>query len=417
MTQATKERIQFLLIRYLEGKASPEERQLLSQYLADEREDDVWMELMEELMATEEPMTEYDPAEWQSFVEGLRRKNAGVGRPKVVMFRKWAVAAAVLLVLAGGAWWWMKSDSSVRKAQARQEQGIADLQPGSNRAILTLSGGRQIVLDSAANGVLTQEGNTQVQKLSNGRLEYSATSDKRPATSNKPQAASDRVKAASDKRQAASEVVYNTLSTPKGGQYQLTLPDGTKVWLNAASSITYPTAFTNTDRTVKITGEAYFEVAHHARRPFRVQTYGQLIEDIGTAFNVNSYEDEPWLKTTLVEGAVKVSKGAGFRLLSPGQQARSRAQGDIDVIAHADVQQALAWKNGAFSFRDADLATVMRQLARWYDIDVEYEGAVPAGTFDGEIGRGLTLRQVLEGLAQTRIHYNIINNHKIIITK
>jgi ferric-dicitrate binding protein FerR (iron transport regulator) len=388
MTQETKECIQFLLIRHLEGKASPEERQLLSHYLADEPEDEVWMELMEELMITEEPMTGYDPAEWQPFVEGLRRKNKGVRR---LMFRKLAVAAAVLLVLAGGAWWW-RNNAAHPSDLAKQEQPARDLQPGGSRAILTLSGGRQIVLDSAANGVLTQQGNTQVQKLSNGQLAYNNIHEK-PA-----------------------EVLYNTLSTPRGGQYQLTLPDGTKVWLNAASSITYPTAFTSTDRTVKITGEAYFEVVHNARRPFRVQTYGQLIEDIGTAFNVNSYDDEPWLKTTLVEGAVKVSMVGVVRTLSPGQQAQSKG-GDFDVIAHADVQQALAWKNGAFSFRDADLATVMRQLARWYDIEVEYEGAVPAGTFDGEIGRGLRLSQVLEGLANTRIHYKIINNHKIIITQ
>ena len=408
MTRETKERIQFLLIRYMEGKASPEERERLSQFLTEEPEDEVWMELMEELMITEEPLTEYDPAEWQPFVDDLRRKNRGIGRRGVVVFRKLAVAAAVLLVLAGGAWWWR--NSAVRPSdQVKQEQGIADFKPGGNRAVLTLSGGRRIVLDSAANGVLTQQGNTQVQKLSNGQLAY------RSAASNQQQAASDKLQAASSKLQATSEVLFNTLSTPKGGQYQLILPDGSKVWLNAASSITYPTAFTSIGRTVKITGEAYFEVVHNARQPFRVQAGGQLIEDIGTSFNVNAYSDELLTRTTLVEGKIKISKGAGFRLLSPGQQAQSRTGGDIDVVAHADVQQALAWKNGAFSFRDADLATVMRQLARWYDIEVEYEGAVPAGTFDGEIGRGLRLSQVLEGLAQTRINYNIINNHKIII--
>lgn len=391
MTRETKERIQFLLINYLEGTASPDERQRLSQYLTDLPEEEEWLELMEELMSMEQPMTGYDPMEWQPFIEELRRINAAEKRGRMIPIRWWA-AAAILLLLAGGVWWWGRSGGHGTEPSGKdRELAVKDVSPGGNHAVLTLAGGKQIMLDSAATGVLTRQGNTQVRKLSDGQLAY-----------NRPD-------------EGAKEVLYNTLSTPKGGQYQLTLPDGSRVWLNAASSITYPTAFAHGPRTVKVTGEAFFEVVHNDRQPFHVQSGDLLIEDIGTAFNINAYADEPSVKTTLVEGKVKVSKAGVSRLLSPGEQVKDHSGGGLELISHVDVGQVLAWKNGIFSFRDADLATVMRQLARWYDIEVEYEGSVPAGTFDGEIGRSLTLNQVLQGLAQTRIHYTIINNHKIVI--
>jgi transmembrane sensor len=273
-----------------------------------------------------------------------------------------------------------------------------DIPPGGNKAVLTLANGTQIVLDTSRSGMIARQGATNIVKLDNGRLAYQPINEKPTA------------------------VVYNSLSTPRGGTYRLTLPDGSQVWLNAASSITYPIAFSGAERTVKITGEAYIEVAHNSRQPFRVQAGDQLIEDIGTAFNVNAYADEQDVTTTLVDGKVKVSlegnlktgKGRPARVLLPGQQLASR-NGNLEMIPGAEIDQVLAWKNGAFSFRNADLPAVMRQLTRWYDIEVEYAGPVPGGTFDGEIGRGLTLNQVLQGLSQTRINYTIVNAHKIII--
>ncbi|HTI10356.1 MAG TPA: FecR domain-containing protein [Puia sp.] len=399
MTRETREHIQFLLIQYLEDKASPGEREQLSQYLLAAGEEELWMEMMEELMITEPPLSGYDPLDWQPFIEELKQKNAAAaavqvipaGRNYFLQRSRWWAVAAILLLLISGAWLWVLLNRQSPAASVNTEQPVtADVLPGGNRATLTLAGGRQIILDSAANGLLTHQGNTQIQKLANGRLAYQPINEK------------------------PSSVVYNTLSTPRGGQYQLTLPDGTRVWLNAASSITYPVAFTGAERTIKITGEAYLEVSHNSHLPFRVQAGDQLIEDIGTAFNVNAYADEPAVRTTLVEGKVKVSRGAAVRLLSPGQQVRSRG-GELEMVPGADVEEALAWKKGAFAFRDADLPTVMRQLARWYDIDVEYTGPVPGGTFDGEIGRSLTLKQVLQGLAQTRIHYTIVNEHKLVI--
>jgi len=434
MTRETKERIQYLLIQYLEEKASPDELERLTQYLtaSPAPDNEVWMELMEELMITQPALAGYDPTAWQPFIDGLKQQNAArathadtpavpaspvnaaldpfpvtpspAPRPVVAIHRihflrrsRWWAAAAILL-LTGSAWLWTQRNRQSSPPLSKQETPQKDLMPGGNHAILTLAGGRQIILDSAANGLLTQQGNSRIQKLTNGQLAYQASPiDKsQPATNNqKPE-------------------TFNTLSTPRGGQYQLTLPDNSRVWLNAASSITYPTAFTGKDRVVKITGEAYFEVTHNDRQPFRVQAGDQSIEDIGTSFNVNAYADEPGVRTTLVAGKVKVTNGTAVRMLTPGQQAQSRGN-DLEMVPHADLAQALAWKNGAFAFRDADLSTVMRQLARWYDIDVEYEGPVPTGHFDGEIGRSLTLNQVLQGLANTRIHYTIVDNHKIII--
>jgi ferric-dicitrate binding protein FerR (iron transport regulator) len=313
---------------------------------------------------------------------------------RISVLRRRIAAAAVFLLVITGVWLFTTSKSVPSVVTAKK-----DVAPGGNKATLTLAGGAQIILDTTRTGTIARQGTTDIIKSADGRLAYKPNEKPGPVT-------------------------YNTLSTPRGGQYQLTLPDGSHVWLNAASSITYPTAFTGTDRTVKITGEMYMEVAHNKSQPFRVQAGDQLIEDIGTAFNVNAYSDEPAVRTTLVTGKIKVSRGSVTRVLAPGEQVQSRIgagplvqgkEAELEMAPGADVDQVLAWKNGVFSFRNADLPTVMRQLARWYDIEVEYTGAVPSGTFDGEIGRGLTLDQVLQGLAQTRINYTIINAHKIII--
>jgi transmembrane sensor len=216
-------------------------------------------------------------------------------------------------------------------------------------------------------------------------------------------------------------VKYNTLTTPRGRQFQLVLPDGSKVWLNAASSITYPTVFAANERKVKIIGEVYFEVFKDQSKTFVVDVDGkQTVEVLGTHFNINSYTDEDAIRTTLLEGKVKVSATGSrlptidSRLLSPGQQA-SLQHDQLTTSNNVDLDQTMAWKNGTFSFRDADLPAVMRQLARWYNVDVEYRGAIPKDRFDGDIGNTLTLDQVLKGLAKTRIHYQIEQGNKLII--
>jgi transmembrane sensor len=311
-------------------------------------------------------------------------------RGRVASLFTWSrVAAAVaIIVLCGGGYFFL-----TRRPFRSPEGTIAvkDIKPGCDKAVLTLSNGDSITLDSAHVGVLTQQGIVVVLDSGKGQLVYTV--------------------ATSSKLSAASKVTYNTLTTPRGGQYQLTLPDGTKVWLNAASSLTYPTAFSGNERTVQMTGEAYFEVTHDKKRPFKVKVGGQVIEDIGTHFNVNAYTDEPVQTTTLLEGAVRV----GGHVLKPGEKASVATSGTVHV-SKGDPEQAIAWKNGLFDFTDNDLPTVLRQLARWYNVDIRYEGKIPDRQFTGMIGRSLTLDQVLKGLTREDIQYRIEEGNHLIIT-
>lgn len=351
--------------------------------------EEVFQELMDRkrFVAGVKEMNNYDGDEAVNTIFsrlGLRtplqvRRMAGLKRGMAV--------AAVFLLAIAGVWLLMRQ----RQTQAPPADVVKkDVAPGGNKATLTLANGTTIVLDTVQRGAITSQGNSRVFKMDDGRLAYEPGTKK------------------------AESLVYNTLSTPRGGQYQLTLPDGSRVWLNAASSITYPTTFTDEERTVSITGEVYFDVVHGMNWPFRVKTSGQLTEVLGTTFDINAYADEPVVSTTLVGGKIKVSRGKVSQVLGAGQQVQGKGS-TLEMVAGVDVDQVLAWKNGTFAFRNADLPTVMRQLARWYDIEVEYTGAIPAGTFDGEIGRGLTLDQVLQGLAQARINYTIVNSHKIVI--
>ncbi|RYE13030.1 MAG: FecR family protein [Sphingobacteriales bacterium] len=219
---------------------------------------------------------------------------------------------------------------------------------------------------------------------------------------------------------AKEKLVYNTITTPRGGQWPLTLPDGTKVMLDAASSIKYPIAFTHNERKVEITGQVYFEVVHNAAKPFRVIAKGQVIEDIGTIFNVNAYDDEPAFKTTLVEGAVKVAypnaaAGADREgiLLKPGQQ--TSLYNSKLTVSNANVENVLAWRNGYFNFKDEKLESVMRKLSRWYNIEVEYKGDLPDKLFEGEIPRNINLSQVLKVLQVANIHFTV-DGKRIIVT-
>jgi ferric-dicitrate binding protein FerR (iron transport regulator) len=294
-------------------------------------------------------------------------------------------------------------------ATAAQDQSqipaAGDIQPGGDKAVLTLADGSTIALDSAHTGQLAQQGNARVLKLAGGRLKYNAPDENANGNGNGQHAA----------------VAYSVLSTPKGGQYRLTLPDGSQVWLNAASSIRYPTAFTGADREVEITGEAYLEIAKDPSMPFRVKTVNHLgdadpmtIEVLGTHFNVNAYSDEDAIRTTLLEGSVKIRKELQSGLLKPGQQAQLQPTGEIRWIPDADVEQAIAWKNGVFEFDGIELAAIMRQISRWYDVPVEYEGTIPTEAFTGRVSRNTTLSGVLKILKLSGIELTVSNN-KIIV--
>lgn len=317
------------------------------------------------------------------------------------LFSRRSIAAAVLLFIAGAAvYLWLNHAPDQKPVVKHTPTPVLenDVEPGGNKAVLTLSDGSRISLNSANNGTLAQQGNTTVVKLANGDLQYQASG------------------------KASAEVMYNTMTTPRGGQYHLSLPDGTQVWLNASSSITYPTSFNDQERKVNIKGEAYFEVAplipkgSHKKIPFKVLVIpssgsgGMEVEVLGTHFNINAYEDESATKTTLLEGAVKIKKGPEAILLKPGQQASYSGNSGFSLQEDADLEESIAWKNGLFSFKEADLTQIMRQLARWYDLEVRYEGPISKRRFTGKVFRNLKLSETLKVLELSHIHFRLEGN-------
>jgi transmembrane sensor len=263
-----------------------------------------------------------------------------------------------------------------------------DVAPGHDNALLTLADGSAIVLDSAANGTLVQEGNIKVLKM-DGQISYAGNNE------------------------AEDKIVYNTMSTARGNQYHLQLADGSKVWLNAASSIRFPTTFAGNERSVEITGEAYFEVTHDAAKPFTVKisstsgTDGGEVQVLGTHFNINAYDDEAAVRTTLAEGKVKVTRAGSLVLLQPLQQAVWNKENEKLKVRHADLGKELAWKTGMFEFQDDDLPTIMRQLSRWYDVNVRFEGPLSKKVFNGSIRRQASLSQVLQILKLAGVSYTL----------
>lgn len=285
---------------------------------------------------------------------------------------RYAAAAVVVLLLGSAVLLYIRSGRNVRSGNTEVVGRAMDIQPGINKAILTV-GDSSINLSNHKTGIIT----------ASGAVAYN------------------------DGERIADAGQMLTLTTPRGGQYQAMLPDGSRVWLNAASSIRFPSKFTGNAREITITGEVYLEVAKKSKQPFVVKVDGREIVVIGTSFNVNAYKDEPGVKISLVEGAVKIDN----KLLKPGE-AYYKGQ-----VIRTDVDQDIAWKKGWFSFTDADFPTVMRQLARWYAINVQYEAAIPSGKFNGKIGRDLSLNEVLDGLTKNRIKYKIGNGNTIVILK
>lgn len=301
-------------------------------------------------------------------------------------------AASILLILSFGGYYLLHEQRPQRIAQDLPQ----DILPGCNKAILTLSTGKQIILTDAKSGTIANDNNIIIKKGTDGTISYD---DKATAKNN--------------------ELVYNTITTPRGGQWPVVLPDGSKIMLDAASSITYPIAFTGNERKVTVTGQVYFDVVHNAKTPFRVIAKGQTIEDVGTQFNINAYDDEPATITTLIEGSVKVAFNKQNALLKPGQESVLKNGNDKFIVRKANVQNTIAWKDGLFQFDQTDLKTMMRQVSRWYDLDIVYQGNIINDEFDGQIPRNVTLLQMLKILGSNEIHYKIENNgtkRKLIIT-
>jgi ferric-dicitrate binding protein FerR (iron transport regulator) len=262
--------------------------------------------------------------------------------------------------------------------------------PGSNKAFLTLNDGRKISLTDAANGHIADEAGITVTKKADGQLLYTI-SGKAPGDA----------------------ITFNTVETPRGGQYQVALPDGTKVWLNAATSLRFPTKFSATERTVYLDGEAYFEVAHNKNSPFKVSLNGQQVEVLGTHFNVMAYKDENTIRTTLLEGSVKLTAPVGSLLLEPGQQGYI-AKSNAFTREPVDVTIVTAWKDGLFKFNGIGMRTLMRQISRWYDIEVEYEPGVKDDVVFGAISRTADLSKLLHILELGGVHFRL-NGRKLTV--
>jgi transmembrane sensor len=298
-----------------------------------------------------------------------------------------AVAASIVLLLGTGIFYFTTPKQETIQVAAKQQE----IAPGGNRGILTLSNGKQIVLsDISAQDTIAKEGEKQevtIKMNADGVITYVINPD-----------------AAASKENVNS---FNTLSTPTGGQYNIVLADGTKVYLNAVSSVKYPTQFNGNQRIVELEGEAYFEVAKDKSKPFIVKSGSQSIEVLGTHFNVHAYNNETVVKTTLLEGSVAVTYKNQKAVLKPGQQSNAAENSNKIVIREVDTEAAIAWKNGRFKFDNADLKSVMKQLERWYGIKVEYRGDVSDVKFNGGTFRNKNLSEVLKVLELSNIKFKV----------
>jgi transmembrane sensor len=370
-----------------------EEKQWLLDYLENSDHTELLKLMQKQFSDDLENGKEINPELSEKLLKAIHEKiNAPVrSKHHVIPFKRLALAASIIgLVLITTFFFLNKNGSNgVAKANVNEHKFKDDVAPGGDKATLTLANGATIVLDDAQNGALAQQGNTKIIKL-DGKILY------------------DEI------NRNSKDVVYNTISTPKGGQYQLELPDGSLVWLNASSSIYFPTSFVEKERRVQVTGEAYFEVAKNAHKPFIVGVNNAEVQVLGTHFNINSYTDEDDMKTTLLEGSVRFVNGTSTNMLKPGQQSQLAKNGNVKVVSDVDVDKVVAWKNGLFDFENAGIETVMRQLSRWYDVDIEFKGK-PDDVFIAEMRRNIKLSDALKALELTgKVRFEI-EGKKIVV--
>lgn len=406
------ERMNYLVERFFNQSISDHEKVELAKWIEQAKNDEQLKEVLEHAWQ-QHTATVAMPDEMSERIESfIFRKEPGALETVSMDNRRlanrrisWLQVAAAIAFIIVSAVVYMNYGKTPEPAIAEKETEPikeTDIAPGGNKAILTLANGRQIVLDSVSNGLLATQGNAELRKVANGQIAYHATGG------------------------STGEIMYNTMNTPVGGQYHLLLPDGTGVWLNAASSIRFPAAFSGEERKVIVTGEAYFEVAPlignttKKKVPFIVQITSPSGEDkgevqvLGTHFNVNAYAEEELVKTTLLEGKVNMVKDGVKVSLSPGQQAQLSVKGIFKVKTDADVEEAIAWKNGYFQFNSADLPTVLRQAARWYDLEVELPANIPADRFSGKISRSVNLSRLLKWMQWSDVHFKV-EGKKIIV--
>lgn len=359
---------------------------------AEKAEFDEWFNAHDDsVLATESAEAVEDQKE-RLYASILSREAIPVAGLTGRVFRLWprvAVAASAAAVIAGSSYLFFHHRP--QEAPPVQHQ-VADIAPGGNKAVLTLADGQQITLTDARQGKIAAQQNTAIEKTAEGSIVYTG----------------GQTDARAGGQTGGKMGVYNSISTPRGGWYQVTLADGTKVMLNAASSLRYPTVFSGKERKVELNGEAWFDVATDKSHPFIVSAGGQDVKVLGTEFNINSYQNEPVIKTTLLAGSVVVSDTSTHiaRSLKPGQQAVNTHH-DLSV-GEVNTEEAIAWKNGYFMFESEGIASIMRKIARWYDVEVVFTGAMPTDKFDGTMKRFVNVSQVLKKLSLTnKVHFKI----------
>ena len=375
-------RLAILLLKKLENELSP----------AEEQEVEAWLSQVDNRVFFEKEMAsgvlygflkermEMNEKSMDKRFYALLNRKAPV--KQLISKRQWMAAASILFLLAVGTTIFYQRSAPAPSSSGVEKQTAAVIHPGSNRAHLQLASGAIIELDTAKNGSIALQGASSIVK-DGSTISYSSS------------------------KGVALTDAYNILATPRAGQFQMVLPDGTKVWLNNASSLKYPVNFSGNQRRVELKGEAYFEVAKLAGKPFMVSIRNADIEVLGTSFNVSSYEDEKFQKTTLVDGKVRVSATYDNLILTPGEQAE-----DVDgklAVRHPDVYRVTAWRRGFFNFSDADIQAVMRQIARWYDVEVKFEGEPSKEKLEGSISRNQNLDETLAALAALHIHATVKN--------
>lgn len=382
----TKEEYTLLYEKYTAGHCSEQEKELFEAYT-------------DEFALADEPWDTTTLGDEKSIInriynrlQGEIQRKPGSGR---FLWYKFSAAAAVLLILGSGLFYYYKN--SVGMPVLKGQMAKTDvIKPGSKRAILTLNDGSTIVLDDSKSGVVANQGKTVISKSSDGQIVYNA----------------DGVPPATE----ASEV-YNTISTPRGGETQLLLPDGTKVWMNAETTIKFPAVFCSKIRKVELFGEAYMEVAENKKVPFKVIVKGAEVEVLGTRFNINAYGDGPYVNTTLLQGSVRFKNSSREAMLKPGQSGVSAANGEL-TVKNVNVEDAVAWKNGYFVYQDEDIYSIMAKAARWYDVEVEYRGSMKGKSFWGRGARYEHINELLKNLELTgEVHFKVQGRRVVVMSK
>lgn len=377
-------RIAKLIVKKLKGELDAYEAHELDAWISQSADNRMLYDQLTDPSTLQPDVMEY----YQAKKRILEKIDARIGHPRVIpLWKKMIIAASIILVPGLGTFLLLFNKQVTQNEITTAKVINDDIQaPKISKAMITLADGRTVALSNIESGVLAVQGGVNITKTATGKVIYNGNSQ---------------------------EVAYNTFANPKGSTViDVLLADGTQVWLNAGSSITYPVSFVGDEREVSITGEAYFEVAHNAAMPFKVNKGEMSVTVLGTHFNVNAYDDESDIKVTLLQGSVKVSSGSSAGVLKEGEQAR--ITNDVKIVSGTDLEQVMAWKNGLFKMKGTDLATLIRQMARWYNVEVVYNNTAPMKSFGGTIDRSVSLQDLLKALEQYDIRSKIEKGKLII---